>query len=391
MKKILISFIALLAVIMCSAQIQVASTGNVGIGDTLSSDKKVFINTIGEYEAGLYSYIKSSVQWGPAILAHADFQTDRQIAIRGYAGNSSPYGSGRAYGVLGSAGNRTSGYNYGVYGELTGTNNGAGIFGTTKISASSINGRYAGYFDGNVQVTENLIAREFNTLSDARYKSNIQQINSNALIKISALNPVQYTMMTSNDIALVNTPKSDTLPSVIVTTSEEDLTEANKIHYGLLAQEVKELYPELVHEDDAGVMSINYIELIPLLIQAVQDLSDQVSSLSYSSSKESIRQSAPQQLGYNTDIKSTTTSLSQNLPNPFTEVTEISYIVPTNAQQATIYIYSMSGVQLMKYDLSTLGESSIIIGANELYAGTFLYSLVVDGKIIDTKQMIITE
>jgi hypothetical protein len=45
----------------------------------------------------------------------------------------------------------------------------------------------------------------------------------------------------------------------------------------------------------------------------------------------------------------------------------------------------------MKYDLSTLGESSIIIGANELYAGTFLYSLVVDGKIIDTKQMIITE
>ena len=198
-------------------------------------------------------------------------------------------------------------------------------------------------------------------------------------------------MMTSNDIALVNTPKSDTLPSVIVTTSEEDLLEANKIHYGLFAQEVKELYPELVHEDDAGVMSINYIELIPLLIQAVQDLSDQVSLLSYSSSKESIRQSAPQQLGYNTDIKSTTTSLSQNLPNPFTEVTEISYIVPTNAQQATIYIYSMSGVQLMKYDLSTLGESSIIIGANELYAGTFLYSLVVDGKIIDTKQMIITE
>jgi len=90
MKKILISFIALLAVIMCSAQIQVASTGNVGIGDTLSSDKKIFISTIGEYEAGLYSYIKSSVQWGPAILAHADFQTDRQIAIRGYAGNSSP-------------------------------------------------------------------------------------------------------------------------------------------------------------------------------------------------------------------------------------------------------------------------------------------------------------
>jgi hypothetical protein len=198
-------------------------------------------------------------------------------------------------------------------------------------------------------------------------------------------------MLSGEAIALANSEMSDTTSISTITISDDELARINKIHYGLLAQEVKELYPELVHEDDAGVMSINYIELIPLLIQAVQDLSDQVNLLSYSSSKESIKQSAPQQLGYNTDIKSTTTSLSQNLPNPFTEVTEISYIVPTNAQQATIYIYSMSGVQLMKYDLSTLGESSIIIGANELYAGTFLYSLVVDGKIIDTKQMIITE
>ena len=38
-----------------------------------------------------------------------------------------------------------------------------------------------------------------------------------------------------------------------------------------------------------------------------------------------------------------------------------------------------------------MGEGSITISANELYAGTYLYSLIVDGRLIDTKQMIITE
>ena len=121
---------------------------------------------------------------------------------------------------------------------------------------------------------------EVTTLSDARYKSNIQQISSTALAKIAALNPVQYTMLSGEAIALANTEPTDTTSTMTMTTSEEDLAKANQIHYGLLAQEVKELYPELVHEDAAGVMSINYTELIPLLIQAVQDLSEQVEALS---------------------------------------------------------------------------------------------------------------
>ena len=43
-------------------------------------------------------------------------------------------------------------------------------------------------------------------------------------------------------------------------------------HYGFLAQDVQKLFPELVHEDGAGYLSVNYVELIPLLVQAVQEL-----------------------------------------------------------------------------------------------------------------------
>lgn len=385
MRTIFSLFVVWLTAIVCSAQIQVANTGNVGIGDTLTTDKKVYVHADGAYEAGIYSYIKSSEPWGPAILATAEYVDDRQIAIRGHASNPTPTSSGRAYGVMGVAGNRTPGYNYGIYGELNGTNTGAGVFGTISVQVPIITGRYAGYFYGDTYVSGMLTAGDITTLSDARYKSNIQQINSTALTKITALNPVQYTMASGSAIALANTEKSDTCT---LPTPNEDLSRSNKIHYGLLAQEVKELYPELVHEDAAGVMSINYIELIPLLIQSIQDLSEQVNVLSGSLGTSARKQAPKQQNNYTETVVA---MLYQNNPNPFTEETIISYVVPTEAQQASIYIYNMVGEQLSKYDISTFGEGNITISANELYAGTFLYSLVVDGKLIDTKQMIITQ
>jgi len=41
---------------------------------------------------------------------------------------------------------------------------------------------------------------------------------------------------------------------------------------GLIAQDVREILPDRVHEDDKGKLSISYIELIPLLISALKAL-----------------------------------------------------------------------------------------------------------------------
>lgn len=386
MKKMFSLFIVCFATMVCFAQIQVASTGNVGIGDTLSTNNKLFVKAAGFYGNGIYSLIESNRPNTVAVFGEVEGSASNQIAIFGRA-TSVISGIGRSYGVYGIAGNRTSGYNYGVYGALQGNKNGAGVFGTIATTIPQVNGRYAGYFYGDTYVTGTLTAGQITTLSDARYKSNIQQINATALAKIAALNPVQYTMLSGEAIALANTAPTDTTSTMTMTTSSEDLRNANKIHYGLLAQEVKELYPELVYEDSAGVMSINYTELIPLLIQAVQELSEQVSVLSGSSS--AARKQAPKLQASNTETIVAT--LYQNAPNPFTEETVISYVVPTEAKQASIYIYNMLGEQLSKYDINAFGEGNITISANELYAGTFLYSLVVDSKLIDTKQMIITQ
>ena len=53
----------------------------------------------------------------------------------------------------------------------------------------------------------------------------------------------------------------------------------HRTHYGFDAQELQKLFPELVHEDKMGNISINYVELIPLLVQTIQKLSAEVTEL----------------------------------------------------------------------------------------------------------------
>lgn len=292
MKKSFSFLIIWLSAIICSAQIRVASTGNVAIGDTLNGDVKLFVYSSNSHNTGIYSLIESTSTRVNAVATYGEAigASNMQVGVMGRSTNYSS-NTGQSFGVMGIAGNRKSGYNYGVFGRLEGNLNGTGVFGTASASSlPQIRGKYAGYFYGDTYVTGTLTAGVTTTMSDARYKSNIQQINATALAKIAALNPVQYTMLSGEAIAMANSEISDTTAMMTMTTSVEELEKANKIHYGLLAQEVKELYPELVHEDSAGVMSINYIEIIPLLIQAVQDLSEQVNALSNGASMSATKQ-----------------------------------------------------------------------------------------------------
>jgi len=83
--------------------------------------------------------------------------------------------------------------------------------------------------------------------------------------------------------------------------------------------------------------------------------------------------------------------LYQNAPNPFFSNTEISCYLPETAQQAVIYIYNLQGAELKSYSLTQTGYNSITVNGSELSAGMYLYTLVVDNEIIDTKRMNINE
>ena len=54
-------------------------------------------------------------------------------------------------------------------------------------------------------------------------------------------------------------------------------------------------------------------------------------------------------------------------------------------------IYDMNGIQLKTIAINQKGNGSITINGSELRPGLFFYSLIADGKEIDTKRMILTE
>jgi hypothetical protein len=83
--------------------------------------------------------------------------------------------------------------------------------------------------------------------------------------------------------------------------------------------------------------------------------------------------------------------LYQNVPNPFSSNTEIAFNIPAINTSAFIYVYNLQGVELKSFSIKQAGYSTVMISASELPAGMYLYTLVVDNEIIDTKRMILTK
>ena len=56
-----------------------------------------------------------------------------------------------------------------------------------------------------------------------------------------------------------------------------------KIHYGFIAQEFEEYFPELVvskiDKDVANLKAINYLELVPLLVYQMQNMQKEIDEL----------------------------------------------------------------------------------------------------------------
>jgi len=103
-------------------------------------------------------------------------------------------------------------------------------------------------------------------LSDSRIKKNVNNIES-PLSGIKRLRPIKYDL---NEKAFQDVPDS----------LKANLMEKNKDKFGFIAQELKEVYPTLVNYDKkSDLYSINYVELIPVLVGALNEQQSQIDSL----------------------------------------------------------------------------------------------------------------
>ena len=83
--------------------------------------------------------------------------------------------------------------------------------------------------------------------------------------------------------------------------------------------------------------------------------------------------------------------LYQNQPNPFSESTKIKYFISENTKESVLLIFDIQGILIKQIPIYDKGESETIINANELQTGIYIYQLVIDGKEIDSKKMILTK
>lgn len=235
--------------------------------------------------------------------------------------------------------------------------------------------------DGAFNFTYNVKSPSFLTSSDARIKTNISSIEemSSSLFE---LNPVSYNLLNDSD---VNVAQIDNASST--TSSIED----DRVHFGFVAQEVQEIFPNLVVEDEEGLLSIDYTGFIPLLVDAYKKMLDKVNSQEELIA-ELINQSSPSFMPSSVNnLFDTYPILKQNRPNPFNSDTTIECFLPENAVSAYIYFYDLQGKQVHSVLITERGKVEISIEATSFSPGMYIYSLIVDGNEIDSKRMILTE
>lgn len=295
------------------------------------------------------------------------------------------YNRGFSMGAKLQAGGFLNGKNFGVCTSLKRYYDGAGLYasnGTNPFGIAMDRG-WAGYFDGDVNVSGVFFATYVNTTSDLRLKENVEPVKDGSLADVMRMNAVQYNFKQRT----VESVADDTIPHYAFDENSPILT---KRHYGLIAQELQELYPDLVNEGSDGYLAINYTEIIPILIKSIQELNDKVTTLSEKAIASPTRGSVSAE-GIDTSMApQMETVLFQNRPNPFDETTEIECAVASTVSEAALFIYDANGKQLDRFPILERGNISLTIEGYSLDAGIYLYSLIADGQVIDTKRMILT-
>jgi hypothetical protein len=294
------------------------------------------------------------------------------------------YGGIESYGL---ASPTTAGCNFGVVGTIPIEMKGAGIVGTTEGSippSGAVTGSYAGYFYGDTYADGDLtVAYGLYNLSDMRLKKDVVSLEDNirgsVLNNLQGLDVIEYTLSRPTPTNL-RTGKKSTLHD----------KESLRRHYGVSAQELQQIFPNLVKEGQDGYLTVNYTEMVPILLRCIQELKQEVDEL-----KGTAVETRTQDISINevSEVKNSyvkNASLQQNTPNPFTERTTIRFTLSENAKNAYIYIFDMTG-KMQKQVPVDASMQSITINGYELAAGMYIYSLVVDGKEMDTKRMILSK
>ncbi len=302
---------------------------------------------------------------------------------------------------------------YSLYTNLDGYGNTGIGYGADVQSGSLYNATAIGYGAivnasnkvriGNTGVTSIGGQVGWSVFSDGRYKKNIKE-NVAGLAFINRLKPITYTIDVDGlDTYFSKGRKTD--PKAKTTNRAKNTEAAKAVYSGFIAQDVEAAAAGLnytfsgvdkpVSKD--GLYGLRYDNFVVPLVKAVQELSAQNDTL------KSINQNLEQRIARLEAIMETgktgasalqpvvlvanDAALEQNVPNPFRGTTVIRYQLPQKYTTAQIRITDLQGKTIKV--ISAENNNRVLIDASALAGGTYAYSLVVDGKTLGTKEMVV--
>ncbi len=234
---------------------------------------------------------------------------------------------------------------------------------------------------GNTSVTSIGGKVSWSTFSDGRFKREVKE-DVSGLAFINQLRPVSYALDDNAIDKFLRIP--DSLQTVNAASRKSGVR-----HTGFIAQEVEAVVNKTGYvfhgveapQNEGDHYAIRYAEFVVPLVKAVQELSKEVEVLKHQlANAERIVSNEPR----------VEAILFQNNPNPFSRDTEIKVSLPETTLQARIIVYTLEGKQLKVIPIRERGNIAVKIQGNEMSAGMYLYTLIVDNKVIDTKRMILT-
>lgn len=250
-----------LATSQVNAQLEVATNGKVKLGNPRPGDDANNETTANVFGLGTDTYrIGSRISFGDY---GASTTSGSNIFIGEYSATSTGGSDSDAL-------------------QLHGKN---AIWFTTQGSANNPFVAMKLQSDGQLLV-RSTVSQNQSSLSDIRLKSNIRGID-NSVALIRQLNGIKYDfnqkLVNQEQLAALDSARPTNekeRASLAKTRAEfEKLNQPIKDQYGFSAQAVKEIMPELVTETQDGYLAVNYVALVPILVEAIKAQQVQIEKL----------------------------------------------------------------------------------------------------------------
>lgn len=153
-------------------------------------------------------------------------------------------------------------------------------------------------------------------------------------------------------------------------------------HSGFIAQELEKILPHLVATTKEGEKSVNYIELIPYLVEAIKEQQIQIDDLKFQISDNIKFQ--------NQDILNLENTKIINVsPNPSKDIVTVVLNIEKSAQNVKLIVFDLNGLVINSLNINERDDNVIkTFQKVNLGKGIFIINLSVNGKSIDNKKII---